>query len=289
MNIVVARCCILSMAAWHLSMARGSKNLLPRVELAENPFLPIAGLLVVENQESLQVTLLSDFPKSMEASVSHESCEQGQAMPIQSRKLQIPRSQKGFFKLCVRPKGELVWQTFSFIGEASADIDFSVSSIEGLPEKESSKRILNLFLPFESAKEVHVGLGRNGRCNDDMVVTDPHSLFTYDLAQLGGKSSEIYLCFSGTKKNGSPFVVLRYNFKYSCTSSSGECQGSGLGREADVQLALETLHPEGFEDRNGARESWMKLGLADAEQSKSLEKMSSLSIQESVSLMSRRD
>ncbi|MEI8027241.1 MAG: hypothetical protein WCI18_12915 [Pseudomonadota bacterium] len=291
MNTVLARYFLLGVAAWHLSMARGQRELPLRVELAENPFLPIAGLLVGEDQGALHATLLSDFSKPMEASVSesHESCEQGQLINVTSKKIQIPIAQKGFFRVCLRPKGEPLWQTFSFIGEKTSDVDFSISAIKGLPEKESTKRILNMFLPFESAKEVYVGLGHNSRCNEDLAVVDPHTLFTYDLGRLGGKSSEVFLCFSGKKQDGSLFDVLLYSFKYSCTSRSGECQGSGLGRDADVQLALQTRSPEGFEDRNEALESWLKLGYADAEQAKILEKMSPLSIQQSVSWVPQRD
>lgn len=285
MNTVSARYFLLGVAAWHLSMPSGQRELPLRVELAENPFLPIAGLLVGEDQGILQATLLSDFSKPMEASVaqSHEPCEKGQVLNVRSKKIQIPIAQKGFFRLCLRPKGELLWQTFSFIGEKTSDIDFSLPAIKGLPEKVSTKRLLNMFLPFQSAKEVYVGLGHNSRCNDDLIVVDPHSLFTYDLGHLGGKSSEVFLCFSGKKQDGSLFEVLQYSFKYFCTSRSGECQGSELGRDADVQLALQALSPEGFEDRNEALESWMKLGYADADQAKILEKISPQIIQQSVS------
>ncbi len=291
MSTVLARVFLLGIAACHLSMARGQRELPLRVEVAENPFLPIAGLLVGEDQGILNATLLSGLSEPMDALVSqsNESCEQGQTVNITSKKIQIPIAQKGFFKLCLRPKGELSWQSFYFLGEKTFDIDFSISAIKGLPEKESTKRLLNMFLPFESAKEVYVGLGYNSRCNEDLVVVDPHSLFTYDLANLGGRSSEIFLCFSGKKQDGSSLGELRYNFKYSCTSRSGECQGSGLGRDADVQLALHAVNPGGFEDRNEALESWLKLGYADAEQAKILEKMSSLSIQQSVSWVPHRD
>jgi len=295
MNRFLAKCFLLSLAAWQLSMARGAEEKAFRVELAENPFLPIAGLLVASDQGVLQATVLSDTvlsdaPEALEGVVAqgYETCDQGQSIRIESKKLQIPVANKSFYRVCLRPKGELAWQTFSFLGGKAPVIKYSISAVEGLPEKESSKRILKMFLPFESAKAVHVGIGKDSRCHEDMAVVDPNSIFSYDLAKLGGKSSEVFLCISATKQDGSTLSVLHYNFKYSCTSRSGECQGSGLGREADVKLALQSLSPDESQDRNEALESWMALGYADADQAKFLEKTIRPNLQESISAVTYR-
>lgn len=261
MKTFIARCSLLSLAAWQLSMARGVEPRSTRVELADNPFLPIAGLQVTENRGYLNATILSDLTKSFMATLALPSdlCDGGKPLKVEGRQVEFSAPSQGFYKICVRPSGNREWQTFSFLGTNVQKKSFSLDTIQGLPEKTSSARMLKMFLPFESAREVHVGIGKSARCDDDMAVVDPNVIFSYDLGSLGGKSSPVFLCFSGTKEDGSKFDVLRYSFQYSCTSKSGECQGSGLGREADVQFALQTLRPDEIGDRIEARESWRRL------------------------------
>lgn len=276
MKRVMTRCCLLSLAAWQLSMARGVELYSTRIELADNPFLPIAGLQVVEDGSRFKATILSDLPKSFKVTLAEPTgaCEAGESVKVQENYVDFPIPVKGFYKVCVKPTGGSGWQSFSFLGSKVQMQEFSLGSIEGLPEKKSSDRILKMHLPFEFAREVHVGIGKSPQCNEDMAVVDPNVIFSYDLGTLGGKSTPVFLCFSGTKEDGSKFDVLRYSFQYVCTSGSGECQGSGLGREADIQFALQTLRPDEFGDRKGARESWSRLGLAGLESEASLEKES---------------
>ena len=242
------------------SMKRANQLGVQRIELAQNPFMPIAGLQILEEGQNIEARILSDIDGPFEYSMSNDKAKCSDQAIKTSNSGFINFSGKELYYVCVKPQKSNQWQTFSFV-DHNLDLDrnYAVENILGLPDRDSKDRILKLLFPFKSVNTLNVGFGFDQRCKNDMAALKPNTLFQYDLAKLGAKSSEVVVCVSGTKIDGTRLPTIYYSFKYSCTSKLGDCQGSGLSRESERDLALMTLTASGRLDREEAKKSWFAM------------------------------
>jgi hypothetical protein len=265
MNKLLNSSFLIAIVMTQFSMKNANLLGVQRIELAQNPFMPIAGLQIFEEGQNIEARILSDINGPFEYSTSNDKAKcSDQVIKISNSGFITFISGKELYFVCVKPQKSTQWQTFSFVEhKLNLDRDYAVENIIGLPEHDSKDRILKLLFPFKSLTTLNVGFGFDQRCKNDMATLKPNVLFEYDLAKLGTKSSGVIVCVSGTKADGTTLPTIYYSFKYSCTSKSGNCQGLGLSRESERELALMTLTASGRIDREEAKKSWLAVEQAE--------------------------